>query len=407
MAAPRPDPVSRVIGRRRDARAELLRGLPGPVRALCIGAFINRLGGFVIVFVVPYVVSLGYTAGQAGLALGAYGAGTMCAGLAGGWLTDRIGARSTIVGSMFIGAAVLLGMSLARSVASITLLAAAAGLTTEAYRPAAYVMLGSLVEPAERVRAMAVYRTASNVGFAAGGAAAGALATISFAWIFVADAASCALFGVVALRALPPVGRARGRPHGMFTALRTDRTLRIFLLANLMATIVFFQQTTTLPLHINDAGLSLGLFGALMSLNGILIIVFQVPLSGRIQRLRIPSAIAIGFLLYGIGFMATAWATTALALALTVTIWTFGEMASSPGTVVFAQQLAPPDLRGRYQGLQSLTWAAGMALGPPIGAVVYTVSPSLVWGGAGVVGALAAAVVVRLPDRGALPRTSA
>ena len=81
-----------------------LRGLPREVWVLFIGAFVNRLGTFVLPFITLYLTSRGYSVPQAGLGLAGYGLGAIGAQAVGGLLADRIGRRNTIVLSMLGGA---------------------------------------------------------------------------------------------------------------------------------------------------------------------------------------------------------------------------------------------------------------------------------------------------------------
>ena len=62
-----------------------------------------------------------------------------------------------------------------------------------------------------------------------------------------------------------------------------------------------------------------------------------------------------------------AFADAAWFFALTVVIWTLGEMLQSPSNAATVAALSPPMLRGRYQGLNSLNWSAGTALAPVLG----------------------------------------
>src|SRR5436853_208305 len=94
-------------------------------------------------------------------------------------------------------------LSQARSLPMIILWSGLAGLTGELYRPASSALLADLVPAGRRVTAFAAYRMALNAGFAFGPATAGLLAKKSFLWLFVGDAASSILFGLVAWFALP------------------------------------------------------------------------------------------------------------------------------------------------------------------------------------------------------------
>ena len=63
---------------------ESLRALPRGAWILFFGTFLNKFGTFVLPFLAIYMTRLGYTSAQAGLAIGAYGIGTLGACLLGG-----------------------------------------------------------------------------------------------------------------------------------------------------------------------------------------------------------------------------------------------------------------------------------------------------------------------------------
>src|SRR5438445_9784627 len=185
-----------------------LRALPRGAWILFFGTFLNKFGTFVLPFLAIYLTGLGYTMAQASLAIGSYGIGTLAASLLGGYLADRLGRRKTIVLSMFSVALAMLCLSQARSLAMISLFSALAGLTGELYRPASSALLADLVPAGRRVTAFAAYRMALNAGFAFGPATAGFLAKKSFVWLFVGNAITCVLYGVLAWLALPAGLRA-------------------------------------------------------------------------------------------------------------------------------------------------------------------------------------------------------
>ena len=134
---------------------EDLRALPRGAWILFFGTFLNKFGTFVLPFLAIYMTRLGFTASQAGLAIGSYGVGTLGACLLGGYLADRLGRRRTIVLSMGSGALALLILSQVRSLPLIVLFSGLAGLTAELYRPASTALLADLVPAGQRVTAFA------------------------------------------------------------------------------------------------------------------------------------------------------------------------------------------------------------------------------------------------------------
>src|SRR5438093_2858606 len=182
---------------------ESLRALPRSAWILFFGTFLNKFGTFVLPFLTIYMTRLGFSTTQAGLAIAAYGIGSLLASIVGGHLADRLGRRKTIVLSMFSGALAMLCLSQARTLPMMIAFAALVGLTGELYRPASSALLADLVPAGQRITAFAAYRMALNAGFAFGPATAGLLAKKSFLWLFVGDAATSILYGLVAWFALP------------------------------------------------------------------------------------------------------------------------------------------------------------------------------------------------------------
>jgi MFS family permease len=378
-----------------------LRALPAPAWILFGGTFVNRFGTFVMPMLVLYLTRLGYSAGQAGLAVGSYGAGHFTASMLGGHLADRIGRRNTIALSMFASAAVMLALSQARTYGAILLLAWLAGTAAELYRPASHALIGDLVPQEQRVIAFGMYRFAVNLGFAAGPATAGFLADRSFFYLFLGDAITSVGYGIIALVALPHGLRTYSKEERSGEAIRValhDRPFLAFLSATALVTVVDFQMGSTVALHVRDNGFSAATYGVLISLNGALIVLFELLITTRVQRLKPQPVIAVGYALSGIGFALTGAAHTVPALAITVVIWTLGEMIASPMSGAYITQLAPERYRGRYMGLWVLTWSFGMVVGPTVGTRVYQWNPAVLWASCAVLGIAAALLALRSPS---------
>jgi MFS family permease len=360
-----------------------LRALPRPAWVLFGGTFINRFGTFVMPFLAIYMTREGFTPTQAGLAVSSYGAGHIIASMLGGHLADRFGRRNTIALSMFSSSATMLALSQAHSLYSILFCAFLVGATGELYRPAASALLGDLVQPEQRVAAFGMYRFAINLGFAVGPATAGFLADRSFLYVFIGDAATSFLYGCVALFALPHGIRSSGKDEqpneGLRHALR-DRAFMYFLGATLCMTWIEFQLHSTLPLHIAALGFSAKTYGMLLSINGVMIVLFELALTSWTQRFPPQPLIALGYGLTAVGFTLIGVANSVPMLALTVVIWTMGEMVYAPVTGAFVTGLAPERFRGRYMGLFHSVWSLGMLLGPAMGTWLYQRNPNLLWG---------------------------
>lgn len=378
-----------------------IRTLPRAVWPLFAGTLINRFGGFVLFFLVLYVRSRGYTVAAAGGAVSAYGAGAFAAAAVGGTLADRYGRRNAIVVSMLGSAAAMLALWRVTPLPAIVILAAVAGLFAELYRPAASALLTDLVAEEHRVVGFAVYRFAINLGTALGPAVAGLLARHSFGLLFVGDAATSLACAVIALR-LPHGMRVRRTEERRGEATRTivrDVPFLLFCAATAVGAIVYMQMTSTLPLAVVDAGHGRAFYGLLISLNGVLVILFELPLVGFTRKLPARAPMAAGLLLAGIGFALTGASGAAGVLALSVVVWTSGEIVFSPVAQAYAAELSPPTLRGRYAAAVGLMYAVAAVAGPLLGTAVYGWEPRVLW-----LGCLVAGVASALLIAGARPR---
>jgi MFS family permease len=376
--------------------------LPRPAWILFIGTFLNKFGTFVVPFLTLYLTSRGYTLGQAGLAVSAYGVGGLAASIVGGHLADKMGRRQTIVLSMFLGSAMMLLLSQARSLPWIIVLTAITGLAAEFYRPASSALLADLVPAGQRVTAFAALRMAFNAGFAFGPATAGFLAVCGFFWLFVGDAATSVLYGLVAWLALPrdTYNPTRQADWGeALKVLRYDWKFHQMLAANFAIGLVFFQMASTFGLYVTHLGFSPATYGLIISLNGALIVFFELPMTTLTRRFPPRRIMAVGYLIIACGFGLNFFAHTIPWLVGCMTLFTFGEMVTMPMAQAYIADLAPAHMRGRYLGMSGLTWSLALILGPASGMRIFAASPAAYFTTCALLGLLAAGIIV-LPVKG-------
>lgn len=378
-----------------------LKKIPRPAWILFAGTFLNKFGTFVIPFLTLYMTRRGYSIPQAGTAISAYGVGHILASFLGGHLADTFGRRNTIVLSMFSAALTMMLLSQAHTFYTIVLMTALAGMTAEMYRPASSALLADLIPAGQRVTAFSAYRLAFNAGWAFGPATAGFLAQHSFFWLFAGDAMTSALFGIVAWAALPHGLRSSNhRTAGWGEAWKVmadDKRFWQVIASSFCVGLAFLQMSSTFGVQVTALGFSPATYGALISLNGVLVVLLELPLTTFTQRFPPRQAIAFGYLLIGIGFAINAFAHTIPMLACAVVIFTFGEMWAMPVASAYIADLSPIHLRGRYTGMVGLTWAFALVCGPNLGLTLFSISPAATWLTCGGLGLLAAAIISLKP----------
>jgi len=384
-----------------------LRGLPREAWILCGAVLVNRMGTMVIPFLILYLTrELGVSPSRAALAMAVYGIGAVATAPLAGRLADRIGPRRIVTVSLVCAGLLLLPYPWLRSYWAIVGLTFAWSVAGEALRPASLSWISGVVPPSQRRAAFALNRLAVNLGMSIGPAVAGFIVAHSFAAIFILDAlTSIAAGGILlfATREAAPPRHSPGPEAPPAAAPPVRRALRdpaflYFLLGCLPVQIVFFQHASTLPLYlVRDLGLTESIYGMMFTINTAIIILLEVPLNGATSGWPHRRTLALGALLTGLGFGGVGLVGSATGVALMVVVWTFGEMILLPGSAAFAADAAPPERRGEYLGIYSMSFSSAFAIAPWLGARTMELwSPRALWAGAALCGALSALLLSRV-----------
>lgn len=140
-----------------------------------------------------------------------------------------------------------------------------------------------------------------------------------------------------------------------------------------------------------DQGLSPSAYGAVIAVNGIVIVGFQLLVNKLTDKRSPVVLLSLSSLLFAVGTGATALAGSPVAFAATVVVWTIGEMIHVPTNAAATARLAPEHARGRYQGVMGMSWAvAGFVAPIGAGAIVGGPGPNVLWAVTFAIGCLAA-----------------
>ena len=389
-----------------------LGGLPRDVWIIFATTLVNRAGVMALPFLVLYLTRhMGVSASLAGLAVSAYGVGGMITAPIAGRLCDRIGPFAVMQGSLALTGVVLLVIPLAGTYPLILLLTVCWAVIADAARPATMSALTLGTSAEQRKAAIAVNRLAVNLGMSIGPAVGGLLAVVSFPLLFVVDGlTSLAAAGVltVLLRSRPrsrlstrlgdaqlDAGALSAAENGMRGSVWRDGRALMFYFSMFLLGLVFTQNQSTMPLYIvRDLHYRESFYGMLFVLNTLLIVLLEVPLNLRMAHWSHRRALILGMVLTGIGFGAMGVARGAVAIAVTVVIWTFGEMIAFPVGTAYVADIAPPGRNGEYMGMFSSTFSLSIVLGPWAGtAALDRFGAAATWAAVLACGIVAAAVV--------------
>jgi MFS family permease len=110
--------------------------------------------------------------------------------------------------------------------------------------------------------------------------------------------------------------------------------------------------------------------GGIFAVSGIMVALFQFPITMVIGRYRMTSMLALAALVFAAGFSLVAVSSTLAMMYLCMVIITIAEMIWVPSDSTLRANLAPKDRRGQYFGFAGLASAMGYAIGPLFGGVL-------------------------------------
>lgn len=375
----------------------LPKGLDRRVWNLAIARAVNTAGlSLVMAFLGVYIVE---TRGYAAVV---YGAIAVVANLAqsasnawAGALSDRIGRRPLITGSLYVRAAVIatLGALVLADAPlwALGIVIVASSALRGCFEPVAYALVADVVEPARRIDAFGVQRMGTNLGWALGPAIGGTLSlAVPYGAIFFVAAIGLALAGYITHSVEDPVRRRAARTTAEPTPLESersggavvavapplahrvarafaDRELRLLLLGTFLGAMLTTQMYSTFAIFMTDyVGTTKAEVGLLYTLNGGMVLLFQLPATAIIRKVGVRAILPRAALVCAAGFALISLSSLPGA-ALAIFVITFAEILYSPAHQATVAELSKPGARGSTFGLLGFAQLTGIAFAPLLG----------------------------------------
>ena len=328
----------------------------------------------------------------------------LCSAIAhviGGELSDRIGRRPIILGAlgvrilMYLGMAILIENSAAVwAIVVCYFIGQAIGMME---RPASSAIVTDLSPKKRLTETFGLLRVGMNLGWAAGPAIGGFLATfLPYSWLFGVAGLLTTLALLVVLFFLKESNtgtRERAELRNL-TSIKKDRVFLMFSAISLLVFLLMGQMMSTLSIFTVDImGLSTAQYGLLLTTNGLIVVFFQYPVAYRLGSSVKSRVLIIGSLLYTFGYLIFGWAGGFTWAVLAIIIITIGEIIHAPTSLAVVSELAPNKYIGRYMGIFGLAQILGIAIGPLLGGILldtFPATPFAIWGIIALLGVLAA-----------------
>jgi MFS family permease len=338
---------------------------------------------------------LGIPLSLVGTGLAVFAAASVLSGLVAGPLTDRYGRKPVMLAALAGSSASFFAFSLVGGFAGYLAVSAAHGFVGwSMFEASRNAMVADVTPQGMRSRAYGLVRVGGNVGWALGPMVAGLLSAAagSAGWVypklFMGTSILTALVALVLALAIeesrPVVTEAlekSGHPRRLRTAL-SDGPFLVLLGVGVLLYYVFTQDWQVLPVYAkNFVGVADGQIGFFLGANGLMVILFQFPISYLIDRGSRVLALLAGAALFSASsatlLLSQSYAGILLAFVL---FFTLAEMVLEVAGASLAAELAPARLRGTYLALFGACFGFACGFSPIVAGVLLEARlPALIW----------------------------
>lgn len=364
--------------------------------------FIDRLGGFMLYPFFALYLTQKFDIGMStvGIIFAIFSVTGMVGSALGGAIADRMGRKVVIIFSLILSSLSALGMGFAPSIGIFIAVVVVVGTLSSIGHPAHEAVVADLLPPEKRAEGYGIIRVIFNLAVIIAPPIAGLLIANSYLTLFIVDAVISLICAAIVLLALPetkPKTHPYAKPESMrqtfagYGRVFKDKAFLSFIGVTVMMTLVYMNMNSTLGVYLRDQhGLPAVRYGWLLSINAIIVVLFQFWMTRRLEKYRPMLMMAAGSLLYAIGFAMYGFVPTFTLFIVAMVIITIGEMVVSPFQQSLVASFAPEDMRGRYMAVSGLSWSISFTVGPYFaGLLLDSANPDLLWAFCGLIGLLA------------------
>jgi MFS family permease len=377
--------------------AKAFRGFDRRVWLLLFAMLVFRFGhGLYFPFSSIYFHNvLGIPLSLVGVGLAVFAASSVLSGLVAGPLTDRYGRKPTMLIALSGSAASFFGFALVEGFAGYLAVSAAHGLVGwSMFEASRNAMVADVTPPGMRSRAYGLVRVGGNVGWAAGPMSAGLISAAAggsagvYPKLFVGTSVLTALVALAlaaTVRESLPArqeGATGGKERRGLREAFTDGPFVLLLGVGVLLYYVFTQDWQALPIYAkNFVGVPDGQIGFFLGANGLMVILFQLPVSYLIDRGSRVVALLAGAVLFALSSATLLLTESFLGILVAfVLFFTLAEMVLEVAGAALAAELAPVRLRGTYLALFGACFGAACGVSPIVGGTLLQAEmPDAIW----------------------------
>lgn len=368
------------------------RGLPRQVYILCLVRWITGMGSLVFTFSSLILTGMvGLTTGQAGIVAMLYSVSNVIGAIVGGKMADFYGRKRVYLWFTIITCAFYWIASYCCTTIWVVPLSIVSFFFGAGCYPIVSAMVADSAKGPKSPECFSLLYLCHNLGFAVGPALGGALLANHLPWVYRIQAGMFLLGAIILFRCTEEVYKVptkeerkaakirKNAEHysmdepeselhvGTLQMLLRTKILLIFIVTLAILTTVYAAIAFILPLQFKDSfGLAAGgtYSGRIWTVNA-LMVVFGTPIIMKYTKTHHQfNCMALGALLYCIGFGAYGYIKALPLYFVAVVIWSIGEILISTGAGVFIAEHSPASHVARFQSQYDMARSVGRGVGP-------------------------------------------
>ncbi|HAF62499.1 MAG TPA: hypothetical protein DCK95_09255 [Anaerolineaceae bacterium] len=366
-------------------------------------SFIDQIGGSLIFPFLSLYMTQKFNVGmtEVGTMFLVWGLGAGVLGnTIGGALADKFGRKTNMIFGLIASATSALMMVFIKDIVVFYIVIGVIGIFEDIAGPARQAMVADLVPEKDRADAYGIMRIVFNLAVTFGPAIGGLMIAKSFTLLFYIDFFISLIVALIVFLFLPETKPAVQEDHkeeqsfkDTFKGYRkvlNDKLFIAFVVVLMLETLMYFNMNSTLSVFlVNYRGISTTQFGYILSLNAAMVVVMQMSFTRLVSNWKPMLTMALGNILYVIGFSMYGYVESYSMFILAMVIITIGEMIIAPVSQSIVANFAPENMRGRYMAVSAFAWVVPTTFGPlGAGYILDNFDPRLLWFVAGGVGLL-------------------
>ncbi|MBU3127958.1 MDR family MFS transporter [Clostridium tagluense] len=356
------------------------KGLPMSIYILFFASIVNNIGNFVGPFLTMFLTyRIGFSISLVGVIVAINAGLGMIGTMIGGKLIDSIGRKKVLI---VFGIAAGIGYGMCAFINNpiiITSILMVSSFVGGFSHPVYSTITTDLTQGDQRNAAFSLNYMAMNIGFSVGPLLAGFLYENYLMWFFLGDAIttliSIALVSIFVPESKPSkeeIEKSKVKTYesaeegSLVKALLKRPTLLMFCFIIVIYFIVFSQFTFGLSIQIGDIFKNNGatIFGSLMTVNAVMCSILTIFITSATKNIKASFCIAIGGLLYAIGFGMMFFINAYYLFIISTATWTVGEILVATNTSVYIASHTPITHRGRFNSVFPIIRKLGFMIGP-------------------------------------------